>query len=240
MQACGNSLALVYLRKFFNWCADREIIASPPTDRIRRLLPRSRDRVLSEIELPLVWEACDDEGGIFGEFFKLLLLTRQRRGEVAGMRWDEIRDLGTESAIWEIPSTRTKNHRPHLVPLVAPVVDVLISIPRTGPLVFTHTGTTSISGFSKVKIRIDQRIAEKLRRATMQPIAHWTLNDLRRTMVTVMNERLAIAPHIVEAVVNHVSGTARASVAGVYNRALYLSERRDALNRWAQLILRSS
>jgi integrase len=155
------------------------------------------------------------------------------------MRWDEIRDLGTDNAIWEIPRTRTKNHRSHLVPLVGPVVDILTSIPRTGPLVFSHTGTTSVSGFSKAKARIDQRIAEKLQ-STKSAIPNWTLHDLRRTMVTVMNERLGIAPHIVEAVVNHVSGTARAGVAGVYNRALYLSERRDALNRWAQLILRSS
>jgi integrase len=236
----GGDLALAYLRKFFNWCADREIIASPPTDRIRRLPLRSRDRVLSEVELRLAWRAFDGEGGIFGPFYKLLLLTGQRRGEVAGMRWDEIRDLGTYGATWEIPSTRTKNHRPHLVPLVAPVVVILTSIPRTGPLVFSHNGTTPISGFSKVKTRIDQRIAEKLQSSAKRPILDWTLHDLRRTMVTMMNERLGIAPHVVEAVVNHVSGSARAGVAGVYNRALYLNERREALHRWAELVLGSS
>ena len=55
-------------------------------------------------------------------------------------------------------------------------------------------------------------------------------------MVTIMNERLAIPPHVVEAVVNHVSGPAKRGVAGVYNRALYLNDRRDALSRWAAYV----
>ena len=99
----ASALALAYLRKFFNWCADRDLIASSPTTRIRRPPLRSRDRVLSECELQLVWEAFEAEKGLFGPLFKLLLLTGQRRGEVAGMRWEEVRDLTTPDALWEIP-----------------------------------------------------------------------------------------------------------------------------------------
>ncbi|GAF90458.1 unnamed protein product, partial [marine sediment metagenome] len=111
------ALSLAYLRKFFNWCVEREIIESSPMDRIRlgRNL-RSRERVLSEDELRVIWTAFASEAGLFGSLFQLLLLTGQRRNEVAGMRWDELRGLDTDQAIWEIPSERTKNRRTHLVP----------------------------------------------------------------------------------------------------------------------------
>ena len=99
----ASSLSLAYLRKFFNWCADREAIDFAPTVRMKRVPLRARDRVLKEDELRLVLKAFDDEGGLFGPLFKLLLLTGQRRGEVAGMRWDELRDLQTSDALWEIP-----------------------------------------------------------------------------------------------------------------------------------------
>ena len=230
-------LALAYLRKFFNWCVDREIIETSPIDRIRLGGSlRSRERVLSEGELRLIWAAFDRETGFFGSLFQLLMLTGQRRNEVAGMRWDETSDLDVDSVVWEIPSTRTKNHLAHFVPLPPQAVSILRAIPRTGPYVFSSTGETPASGFSKAKARIDGRIAEMLDSERRNPIPPWTLHDMRRTMVTMMNERLGIAPHIVEAVVNHVTGSAKAGVAGVYNRALYLEERRRALQRWDALI----
>ncbi|WP_417798984.1 hypothetical protein [Terasakiella pusilla] len=72
---------------------------------------------MTEEECKLVWAAFDAEGGPFGDLFKLLLLTGQRRSEVGGMTWDELRDLDGENPTWEIPSHRTKNKRPYIVPL---------------------------------------------------------------------------------------------------------------------------
>ncbi len=95
------------------------------------------------------------------------------------------------------------------------------------PLVFTSTGKTSFCGWSRSKARLDGRAK----------VAPWTLHDLRRSMVTHMAEDLRIAPHVIEAIVNHVSGS-RSGVAGVYNRALYLDDRRGALNAWAVYVLR--
>ena len=149
------------------------------------------------------------------------------------MKWDELRDLDGEAPVWEIPSSRTKNHRAHLVPLTSAVVAILKSMPHVGPYVFTTTGDTPVSGFSKAKARVDQHIASQ----GGAPLAPWVLHDLRRTMITVMNEHLGIQPHVVEAVVNHVNGVAKAGVAGVYNRALYLSERRTALEKWSENVL---
>jgi integrase len=168
---------------------------------------------------------------------KVLLLTGQRRGEVAGMQWNEVRELGTTRAIWELPGDRTKNGQPHMVPLPNAVCEILNGLPRTGPFVFQGRITSAFSGFSKAKRQVDDEISVIRSRADLLPLSPWTLHDLRRTMVTVMNEELGIAPHVVEAVVNHVSGAAKRGVAGVYNRALYSLERRAALTQWSDWLL---
>jgi integrase len=229
--------ALAYLRKFFNWCAEREIIVLPPTDRIRALHPAvKRDRVLTEDEICDVLRVLDIEQSLFGAIIRILLLTGQRRAEVAGMLWSELRDLGSENAVWEIPGDRTKNKHSHRVPLSKAVRRVLQEQARVADLVFTTTGETPVSGFGKAKARLDARINLMRENNGLEPMLPWTLHDLRRTMVTVMNEKLSIAPHVVEAVVNHLSGSAKAGIAGVYNRALYLEERRRALYTWADYL----
>jgi integrase len=229
--------ALVYLRKFFNWCAERDMISIVPTDRVRPAHPEvKRDRVFSEFELRQFMRVLDQEPSIFSPLIRVLLLTGQRRAEVAGMSWVELHDLDGQDAYWEIPGSRTKNKQRHIVPISSAVRDVIQGMPRIGALVFTTTGTTPVSGFGKVKSRLDgslDKLAAECSSARMQP---WTLHDLRRTMVTIMNEKLEVAPHIVEAIVNHVSGVAKSGVAGVYNRALYLEARRAALIRWADYL----
>ncbi len=220
---------LRYLRKFFNWCVEREIIEAAPTDRMRqRSSAQKRDRVLDENEIKQVWHAFEREVGLFGDLFKLLLLTGQRRNEVAGMRIDELRDLDGDNPIWELPANRTKNKLPHLVPLTPQMVHLIKSKSVQNGFVFTTTGSTPVSGFSVAKKRIDKLINPKMKA--------WTLHDLRRTMITMMNEKMGIQPHIAESVVNHITGPAKAGVAGVYNKALYLDERRAALNKWSAYV----
>jgi integrase len=173
---------------------------------------------LTSSELVAFWRVADAERREFGALLKLLLLTGSRLNEVAGMQRAELSDDG---ATWTIPGERTKNGRVHVVPL-SPLVRELIASVGTGTdLVFTANGTTVVSGWSKIKNRLD---------AAMQ-IPPWRFHDLRRTCATGMAE-LGIAPHIVEAVLNHVSG-ARAGVAGTYNRAAYAGEKKAALERWA-------
>jgi integrase len=233
----ASKRSLVYLRCFFRWCAERELIEVVPTDRIRSPHPEvKRDRVLSQDEVHYLLRALESETTLLGPVIQLLLLTGQRRAEVAGMRWSELRGLDSTDAIWEIPGHRTKNKQTHLVPLSQAACAVILDQPRAGDLVFSTTGGTPVSGFGKAKARLDMRINELRLADGLSEIPAWTLHDLRRTMVTMMNERLGIAPHIVEAVVNHVSGLAKAGVAGVYNRALYLDDRRKALIAWNALI----
>lgn len=232
---------LAYLRKFFNWCAERELVSTPPTDRIPRPHPEvKRDRVLSHDEIRDVLRAVDAEKNVFGPLIRVLLLTGQRRAEVAGLRRTELREIDGAEPIWEIPGARTKNGQSHLVPLTSAVLTEIDISPSLGDLVFTTTGETAASGFGKAKARIDERIAEIRAKEDRAPMPPWTFHDLRRTMVTAMNEHLAIPPHVVEAVVNHISGLAKAGVAGVYNRALYLDDRRKALEAWARFVDRIS
>jgi len=183
---------------------------------------KARDRVLTDDELRRFWPVTVALDYPFGPILQLLLLTGQREGEVAGMRWSE---LSADLATWMLPGGRTKNGRSHVVPLppMARRIIEAVHIAIEGcPLVFTTNGRTTPSGFSKVKRRLD---------AQMSPDAPWRLHDLRRTAVTGMSE-IGIQPHIVEATVNHISGY-KAGIAGVYNRAEYLPERKAALERWA-------
>jgi len=208
------------LSKMFSWLtAHRRVDANPCAGVWCPPAPAARDRVLTEAEVKRLWRACDEAGDVFGPMVKVLLLTGCRLREVASMERSEL-----NGASWTIPGSRTKNKRAHVVPLAPFVIRIIESVPviEGCPYVFSTNGRTAVSGFSKLKRRLD--------RATGAP--DWRLHDLRRTAATGMAD-IGIAPHVVEAALNHVSG-AKASVAGIYNRAQYSDEKRDALRRWAK------
>ena len=228
---------LARLRALFNWAIEKDRVAVSPVARMK--LPtqeHARDRVLSDDELRWLWRACDQVGWPFGPLVKLLLLTAQRRDEVAGMEWSEIDLL---KRVWTIPRHKAKNDRVHEVQLSEAAIEVLRSLPRIGDgLVFTTTGETAVSGFSKAKRRLDAVMLEA-KRAELgtrrgDAIPGWTLHDLRRTAATGM-ARMNIPPHVVDKILNHVSGTIR-GVAAVYNRFAYLDERRAALEAWGRCV----
>ena len=239
---------LAYLSKFFNWAAEQDHIEVPPTIALKAPNPKRRgERTLSREEIPEVLAAIEKKAGALAPVFKLLLLTGQRRSEVAGMRWDELRDLDGVSPIWELPAVRSKNRLAHLIPLSPAAVDIIKAQPRMiyrdgdqniqSAFVFTSTGRTAVTGFSNAKERVDAEIAAERRKIEIPPMAEWDLHDLRRTVSTGMNDWLGIRPHVVEAVLNHISGDAKRGVAGTYNKALYLEERRQALTAWANLVV---
>ncbi len=184
-----------------------------------------RDHVLTDTELAIVWEACRQND--HGRIVQLLILAGQRREEVGGMSWPEI-DL--DAAIWVIPASRSKNGRFHEVPLSPEAVTTLRNVPRIlgRDLVF-GSGLGGYSGWSKAKSELDARAS-----AMMPALRPWRLHDLRRTAATGM-ANLGVQPHIIEAVLNHLSGT-RAGVAGIYNRATYFEEKRAALNLWSNYV----
>jgi integrase len=227
------------LKTLFKWALDEEVITIDPTARVRKVVKEiSRDRTLNDRELRLFWVGCDRLGWPFGQMFKLLLLTAQRRDEVGGMEWREV-DLSRR--MWTIPREKAKNARAHEVHLSQLALDVLESIPRlSSSLVLTTTGERSVSGFSKSKARLDRFMIEQLRAESTEHggaayhLDGWILHDLRRTAATGM-ARLHIPPHVVDRILNHTSGTIR-GVSAVYNRHAYTEERNAALEAWGRYV----
>jgi integrase len=151
------SHVLSYVRPMFRWAVDQEIIEVNPAVGIpdpdpRKRQDRERDRYLDDDEIRVFWPACDQLGWPFGLLFQLLLLTGQRRDEVAGMTWDEI---NLESRIWMLPRERTKNDRAHVVHLSALAMGIIAAVPRVNEsLLFTTTGLAPVSGWGKARRRL--------------------------------------------------------------------------------------
>ena len=226
--------ALSYLRRLFSWAVNEGRLGTSPLIGMRPPAKETtRDRVLDDEEVRWLWQACDSMGEHWsGPFTKLLLLTAQRRDEVAGMRWAE---LDLPSATWRLPAERTKNGRAHDVHLSDAACAILNKITRVGDYVFSVTGTTPVAGFSKVKRRLDAAVLAA-KRAELGPecdaVPRWTHHDCRRTAATGM-AKLGVAPHIADRILNHVAGGLK-GVAKVYNRFEYLPERRAALEAWGR------
>jgi integrase len=242
------------LRKLFAWAVDQgdllisPISAAPP-------IVGARKRVLTPDEMVAAWQASFKLDRPMGQFVRLLFATLQRRSEVAGLPWVE---LAEAHRIWRLDGKRVKNEEDHLVPLNALAVDILADMaagpksakrawPRKG-FVFTTTGETAISGFSKVKAKLDremlpilQKLADKRADALGEPreivfLAPWRFHDIRRSGTTQM-QALGVPIEVTEKVINHKSGET-AGIRGVYNLHAYTDEKRQALDAWGSYLQR--
>jgi len=242
-----------YGRACYAWAAKRGMVARNPF--VALPIPSgnvSRDRVLTDAEVALIWAAAGELGHPFGPLVRLLLLTAQRREEVAGMGWSE---LSKDRTTWIIPKERAKNGKAHVVHLAPAARAILADVPRfvwatpdgaeqpaSPDLVFTTTGKTPVSGFSGAKGQLDALIA-KARAGTAgagkdapPALPPWRMHDFRRTAVTWMAGN-GVAPHVADRLLNHVQGTI-SGVAAVYQRQQFLAERKAALEAWAGFVVR--
>jgi integrase len=178
----------------------------------------SRDRVLTEQELKAIWNALGDDDA--SDIIRLLLLTGCRRDEISKLQWNEI---DFDKALLVLPGERTKNKLRHELPLSPLALSILRK--RHNQISAEGRVFRNIS-WSNAKAKLDARL---------NGIAPWRNHDLRRTCITMLCDKLAVLPHIAEAVANHQSGH-KAGVAGVYQRAKYEAPMRDALQRWADYI----
>ena len=217
---------LAHMRKFFNWCVGRGIIDHSPCSGIGSpAKERARDRFLTVEELIVLWSATfDAKVGMLGPIVRMLILTGQRREEVTGLRWDEL-DLDRQQ--WTIPGARAKNGKAHTVHLSAPAIDLLNEMPRTGDYVFSLTGDNPFQGHSKCKRRLDE----------VSEVSEWRLHDIRRTIVTHMANH-GVPQHVADKILNHQTGVI-SGVAAVYQKAEFLTERRQALDDWADFVMKS-
>lgn len=211
------------LSAMFTWAIGEGLCDTNPVMGTNKNEESERERVLSDAELIAIWKAAPDNA--YGRIVRLLMLTAQRREEIGGLRWSELKGEG-KTALIALPSNRTKNSRQHDVPLSAHALAELEKCRKVNgrDLVF-GMGDGGYSGWSRSKKALNEAC----------DVADWTLHDLRRTASTRMAD-LGVQPHIIEAILNHASGH-KAGVAGIYNRSTYAAEKRAALDLWANHLM---
>jgi integrase len=234
----GRTVA--YGRAAYAWAVKRGMVpANPFADLPVAKSVAKRERVLSDAEIGEIWRAADEAAAPYGTIIRLLTLTGQRRGEVAGITWDEISE---DIATWTLPGERTKNGAAHTVPLTAAVRDLLRlelsedaneRLPNGG-LVLPGAAGSPFAGWSKAKRALDRAIMDARVKAAAEagtvatPLVPWSIHDLRRTVATGL-QRLGVRLEVTEALLNHISGS-RAGIAGVYQRHDWAAEKRAALH----------
>jgi integrase len=246
--ACANCVR-ASLSAMFTWAAHSGYRDDNPVAMtLRAVEGGARERVLSDDEIATIWNALDEtdnlsdlnvSSGDYAALLKLLLLTGARRDEIARLRWSEVYlDMEPGAELIRLPGSRTKNGRPHIIPLVPQAVAILKSriVARCNNDRDFVLGTNGhgFVDFSGARADLDRRLKSVPNGNDFAQ--RWTLHDFRRTISTRLHgQPFSVAPHIIEALLGHVSGH-RSGVAGTYNRQDYLPERREALQRWAEYI----
>jgi integrase len=242
----GANRVLAYLKKFFVWALESELVDDSPAASIRRPTAekdRERDRVLADWEMRAIWRACG-EMGAFGRAFKFMLATGQRRSEVGGATWGEI---DKKESLWTLGKARTKAKRLHDVPLSDLALSIIVDCPKIGDFLFASgrsgvahdsedVGPVPLAGWGKAKERLDELVlthAKAFARADGEEepdeIEEWRLHDLRRTAATHM-ARLGVDRLVIGKVLNHAEG----GVTMRYDRHRYDGEKRQALQLWGE------
>jgi integrase len=207
---------LAYLKTFFTWAVDQELIEASPAASVKRPSKEvKRDRVLTDSEIRAIWQACGALGA-FGRAFRFMLATGQRRSEVGEMSWAE---LDRTQRLWTLSRERTKADRAHEVPLSGLAMAIIEECPPLGDFVFSTGRARPISGWSKAKAALDAKSG----------VTNWHVHDLRRTVATNM-ARLGVDRVVIGKVLNHAEN----EVTAVYDRHQYDREKRRALEVWGE------
>jgi integrase len=218
--AAMASRTAAYGTSLYRWATKRGTIEVNPFANLPVTPVQRRERVLTDCEVAAVLRATEGPGP-FNGIVCILILTGQRRSEVAGLTWAELSD---DLATWTIPASRAKNNATHIVPLNGPAQDLLRAVPRFGELVFPGV-RGPFNAWGRAKAALDAKSG----------VANWRLHDLRRTMATGL-QRLGVRLEVTEQVLNHVSGS-RAGIVGVYQRHDFAAEMRAALEAWGMHIM---
>jgi integrase len=207
------------LSALFSWAIRRGLAETNPVIGTEVRKEQARDRVLSDRELAIIWGSVS--GNDYADVIRLLMLTGCRAREIAELRWSEI---DFEPGIISLPPERTKNSRPHEIPMSQTVRDILAARKNGRDFVFGRGN--GFRGWGRCKEKLDAAIEKKLGK----PLPGWVTHDLRRTFATRLAD-LGVQPHVIEAALNHISGH-KGGVAGIYNRSTYKAEKAQALALW--------
>ena len=240
---------LAYAKAFFGWCKDRRIVKeNPATDVSKPAKEKSRDRVHTVQELRWIWSAAEELGYPFSQLFRLLIVVPMRREELAAIRLNEFTLENGTRTIWTLPASRTKSGSALRVPwpkLAAQIVSEAVNHPARfegAPFLFSTTGDTSVSGFSKAKRRLDQLVrqkaSEEFGKNVLAEIPHWTLHDLRSTFATLASEKLGAPMHVTDRMLNHVGSSTTSKIARIYNQSELFEPRREVSNQWSEFLVK--
>lgn len=220
----GRTLA--YARACYSWALKRDLVETNPFAGLPiPTATKSRDRVLTDAEIGAIFRAAHGLGYPFGPLIRLLLLTAQRRDEVASMRW---RDISSAGDIWTVPADAAKNGKAHVVHLAPEAQTIINSLPRKldDDFIFSTSGRTYVTGFSKARDRLNRIIAGEIG-------VDWWFHDFRRSCVTWL-AGAGFNPAVADKILNHSTATGVTTVGQVYQRAQFLQERSQALEAWAR------
>jgi integrase len=229
-------LVLAHIKRLFRWAAapGRTRVQHDPCAALSAkkdfdIAVAPRQVALSRDHLRLIWTGADTLGDPFGSFFRMLLLSGQRRSEVAEMKWNEL-DLEREK-VWLIPASRMKAKRPHEVPLSLAMLSLLLELRGRrgeGDYVFsTSFGQRPVSGFSKAKGRLDKIMAAQIGEGSLAP---WAIHDIRRAVRTGLGAIPSVPHDIRELVIAHVPP----ALVQTYDLHAYRDEKRAALTLWSK------
>jgi integrase len=215
------SRTAAYGRACYQWAVKRGSLSTNPFHALPLAAVVKRERVLTDDELRAIWRGTERPSS-FNAIVRMLILTGQRREEVAGMTWGHVAD---DLSAWTVPSAMAKNGVAHLVPLSTHAQAILRDAPHAEVgLVFPGL-RGPFNGFSKAKEALDK----------VSGVKDWRLHDLRRTLATGL-QRLGVRLEVTEAVLNHVSGS-KAGVVGIYQRHNWTDEKRAALDAWGAHVM---
>ncbi len=222
--AANRRLALI--RKMYKWGMDVDLVSSTPAAGVSAPgRETTRTRILNEQEIASLWRAWTEMGWPYGYIFKLILLTAQRRSDIAGLR---LEDIGFTTQVWTPATTKTFDSPPHELPLSPAALEILTSLPRAqGSLVFPSPADRNrpVSGFSRAKERATR----------LSGVIDWRTQDLRRTAAVGM-ARLGVRPELLDQILN-IRTSPAPGLRGVYQLAGSGAEKRQAMNAWAQSVI---
>lgn len=246
----GANRALAYVNAFFAWATPRHIKSNPAKEITKPSAEAPRDRTPMLPELVEIWKAAGELGFPFGPAVRLLVATAMRREEIGGMMLSEIDLSDADCTVFTLPAARSKNKRALRVPLSSLARGVLEEAmadddrPEGAQLVFTTTGNSVISGWSKAKRKLDATIAANRTKAAAEKgvepeaLEPWRLHDLRRSFATLACDVLHVDPAVCDRVLNHVGASTSTTVSRVYGRSEMFDQRRAALFAWGDLLRR--
>jgi integrase len=234
--------SLGYLRAFFGWAIDNDILAVNPARGVPMPADENvRNRVLTLQEIVDVWRSVQVLDYPFAPAIRIMILTGMHREKVASIRHRDI-EFGEFGGlgIWRLPAHQSDFAREFVVALPdlarREIALAKSMSPSRSPYLFTTTGTSPSSGWSRIKHKLDTEIDRRCDEASRPAMAPWRLDDLRRSLVANVEEHLMVDHALAISCLHVQSGFSSLKKRFVAYSGCVDGYRGEVLAAWARLI----